>query len=78
MPPEPRATVTPLATTWPAMKLTVELVGAGVALGPMKTAQAKVWSVTVRLPVTAGGIGRDAAPSGDREGPRHPGSELAR
>src|SRR6185503_20625842 len=53
VPPEPSATVTPLARLSPTGKLMVEVVGLAVELGPRKPAPSMFWLVTVKLPVTA-------------------------
>ncbi len=53
VPPEPRATVRPLATISPLLKLSVEDPGLAVGFGPTKTAQESVSLTTVTLPLTA-------------------------
>ena len=53
MPLPERATVTPVARLSPTGKLSVDVVGLLVGLGVSETNPGLVWSVTVRLPVTA-------------------------
>ena len=53
VPPEPSATATPFARSSATGKLSVELVGLSVVLGPIYRYPGEFWPVTVRLPVTA-------------------------